>query len=72
MKKLLQSELFVVANLISFVALFCADFILIISDNYNPIALGTNVPHEIMMWIMLFNIVCLLCSIGSLELDNRK
>jgi hypothetical protein len=72
MKKLLQSELFVVANLISFVALFCAIFIIAMSDNYNPTAIGTMLPMRIMMWMMLFNIVCLLCSIGSLELENRK
>ena len=72
MKNLLQSELFVVANLISFVALFCAIFIISMSDNYNPTAIGTMLPMQIMLWIMLFNIACLLCSIGSLELDNRK
>ena len=71
MKKMLQSELFVVANLISFVALFCAIFIISMSDNYNPTAIGTMLPMRIIMWIMLANFVCLLCSIGSFESDRK-
>lgn len=71
MKKLFTSELFVVANLISFVALFCAIFIISMSDNYNPTAIGTMLPMRIMMWGMLLNFVCLLCSIGSFESDRK-
>ena len=71
MKKLLQSELFVVANLISFVALFLCIFMVIMSDNYNPVVTGTNLPVRIMMWGMLLNFVCLLCSIGSFESDRK-
>ena len=72
MKKLFTSEVFVVSNLISFIAFFCAIFIIAMSDNYNPTAIGTMLPMQIMLWIMLFNMVCLLCSIGSLELESRK
>lgn len=71
MKKLFTSELFVVANLISFIALFCSAFIIVISDNYNPIAIGTILPVRIMMCGMLFNFACLLCSIGSFESDRK-
>ena len=72
MKKMLQSELFVVANLISFIALFCAIFIISMSDNYNPTAIGTILPMRIIMWIMLANFVGVLCSLCSYELENRK
>ena len=72
MKKMLQSELFVMANLISFIALFCAIFIISMSDNYNPTAIGTNLPNQIMMWIMLLNLVSLIISVGIAELESRK
>lgn len=71
MRKILQSDLFVVANLISFVALFCAIFIISMSDNYNPTAIGTMSPMRIIMWGMLLNFVCLLCSIVSFESDRK-
>ena len=72
MKKLFTSELFVVSNLISFIAFFCADFIVVMSDNYNPTAIGTNLPNQIMMWIMLLNLVSLIISVGIAELESRK
>jgi hypothetical protein len=70
MKKLFTSELFVVANIISFIALFLAQFVLLMSENYRPVE--DLIFIKVIMWIMLVNFVSLIISIGLAESESRK